>query len=223
MKSQAETVQEDKGKLIIKLPRAISVHDILSYNPKVMDFLGKWLDSFGKPEMSGCWIVWGESGNGKTRFVLQLCKYLSQFGKVAYNSLEEGLSLSFQTAIKDVGMLDVAKKFILLDKEPIPQLIERLEKRKSPDIIVIDSLQYSGLNKDTAKALVDRFPSKLFIFISHADGKKPAGRTANAVKFHSHVKLWVEGYMIPVPISRFKDGRCKPFMIWEEGAQEYWD
>lgn len=115
-------------------------------------------------------------------------------------------------------MQDVARRFVLLDKEPIDELRVRLHGQKSPDVVVIDSVQYSGLDKISAKALVDEFPRKLFIFISHADGKKPEGRPASAIHFHASVKLWVEGYRISAPISRFKDGECKPFVIWEEGA-----
>ncbi|MCL2040871.1 MAG: hypothetical protein FWG84_02370 [Bacteroidales bacterium] len=185
----------------MKHRRGITVKDILNYKPGVMAFEGKWFDSFGTPERTGCWLIWGSSGNGKTYFALQLCKYLAQFGKVAYNSLEEGLSFSFQKAVKSVGMSDVSHNFILLDKEPVGTLSDRLKKQRSPDIIIIDSLQYSGLNKDTAKTLTDSFPHKLFIFISHADGKNPAGRTAKAVKFHASVKLHVEGYMVQYPIT----------------------
>jgi hypothetical protein len=202
--------------------RAKSVADIIRYSPKVMEFTGAWFDSFGTPELGGCWLVWGNSGNGKTRFALQLCRYLAGFGRVAYNSLEEGLSFSFQTAIKSVGMAAVSKHFILLDKEPIGELRMRLQGQKSPDIVIIDSVQYSGLNKDTAKALVDEFPRKLFVFVSHADGKNPAGRTAGAIRFHANVKLFIEGYRIPQPVSRYKEGACAPFTIWEEGAQHYW-
>jgi len=200
--------------------RAKSVADIIRYNPKVMEFTGAWFDSFGTPELGGCWLIWGNAGNGKTRFTLQLCKYLSQFGRVAYNSLEEGLSLSIQNAIKSVGMVAVSRQFILLDKEPIAELRTRLQGQKSPDVVVIDSVQYSGLNKDTAKELVDRFPRKLFIFISHADGKNPAGRTANAIRFHAGVKVWIEGYRVPAPVSRYKEGVCAPYTIWEDGARQ---
>jgi hypothetical protein len=211
--------------------KARSVAEILKYKPKALPFTGAWFDSFGTPELSGCWFIWGNSGNGKTRFTLQLCKYLATFGRVAYNSLEEGLSLSFQSAIRAVGMQDVARRFILLDKESIltPKggivegpLWNRLAvSQRSPDVIVIDSVQYSGLNKDTAKALVDAFPRKLFIFVSHAEGKNPAGRPAAAIRFHAGVKLWVEGYRIPAPVSRFKEGKCAPFTIWEDGAARY--
>lgn len=206
----------------VNTDRAKSVADIIRYRPRVMAFEGAWRDSFGTPELGGCWLIWGSSGNGKTRFTLQLCKYLTQFGRVAYSSLEEGLSLSFQSAVRSVGMQDVARRFVLLDKEPVWDLRARLAARKSPDVVVIDSVQYSGLNKDGAKSLVDDFPRKLFIFISHADGKNPSGRTAAAIRFHAGVKLYVEGYRIPAPVSRFKNGACEPFTIWDDGAARYW-
>jgi hypothetical protein len=206
----------------VKLQRARSVAEIIRYKPRSMAFTGNWLDSFGAPELGGCWLIWGGSGNGKTRFALQLCKYLTRFGRVAYNSLEEGMSLSFQRAIQSVGMQEAASRFVMLDKEPIAALRERLRRQKAPDVIAIDSVQYSGLDRDSAKALVDEFPRRLFIFISHTDGKQPSGRTAAAIRFHAGVKLYVEGYRIPAPISRFKEGVCAPFTIWEEGAARYW-
>jgi hypothetical protein len=209
-----------KARKKIIINRAKSVEEILKYKPKALPFTGAWYDSFGTPELSGCWLIWGHSGNGKTRFTLQLCKQLAGYGRVAYNSLEEGLSLSMQTAIRAVGMQDVARRFVLLDREPVEDLIKRLrDSQRAPNVVVIDSIQYSGLNKDTAKKLVDDFPHKLFIFVSHADGKNPAGRTASAIRFHANVKLWVEGYRIPAPVSRFKEGVCAPFVIWAEGAE----
>jgi hypothetical protein len=199
--------------------RAKSVDDVMRYKPHLLGFTGDWLNSFGEPELRGCWLVWGGSGNGKTRFALQLCKYLATFGRVAYNSLEEGLSLSLQTAIAAVGMQEVARRFVVLDKEPMGELIKRLNAQKSPDVVVIDSLQYSGLNKDTAKELVDGFPRKLFVFISHADGRQPSGRTASAVRFHANVKVLVEGYRA-FPVSRYGGGA--PYTVWAEGASKFW-
>lgn len=204
------------------LARAKSVAEVLRYRPRTMAFDGEWLASFGTPELGGCWLIWGNSGNGKTRFALQLCKYLTRFGSVAYDSLEEGLSLSFRNALVSVGMQDVSRRFVLLDKESMEDLRVRLKDKKSANIVVIDSLQYSGLNRGQAKALVDDFPRKLFIFISHADGKQPAGRTANAIRFHAGVKLFVEGYRIKSPVSRFVDGEAQDFTVWHEGAIRYW-
>lgn len=206
----------------MKSQRALSLQDVLSYKPKCLEFTGKWLESFGTPELKGCWLIWGNSGNGKTSFAIQLAKYLAQFGKVLYNSLEEGLCFSLQNTLRKEKLDSIQKNFNLLNMEPIDLLIERLKKRRSAPIIFVDSIQYTGLNQNTAKRLVDMFPDKLFIFISHAEGKQPAGRVAKAIKYHASVKLYVEGYAIPAPISRFKEGFAAPFVIWEEGAEKYW-
>ena len=199
--------------------RAISVHQLLNQNFKVLDFEGEWRESLGQPELTGTWLIWGNSGNGKTRFALQLAKYLTTFGKkLAFNSMEEGASVSMRRAFAECGMQEVSRRIILLDNEPIPELIERLSKRKSPDVVIIDSVQYSGLTYADYKKLRDRFRSKLFILISHAEGKHPEGRVARSIRFDAYIKIWVEGYKA-YPMSRYGGG--EPYTIWEEGADDY--
>lgn len=199
------------------MARAASLDQVLRTRFKVLPFEGEWKDSIGCPELTGSWIVWGNSGNGKTRFALQLCKYLCQFGRVAYDSLEEGVSVSLVKAIKETSMMDVRRKFVVLDKEPIDQLTERLEKPKSPDIVCVDSLQYTGMSYEQYKALKERFPKKLFIWISHAEGMLPEGRVAKKVRFDSNVKVFVQAYRAE-PVSRYGGG--KPYIIWEEGYRK---
>jgi len=150
---------------------------------------------------------------------MKLCKYLTQFGRVAYNSLEEGACESIKNTLIRFNMQEVSRRMIVLDKESIPDLIERLKRRKSPDIVVIDSLQYSGLNYNEYKQLRDKFNNKLFILISHAEGKNPEGRVAKKVKYDSFVKIRVEGHKA-FAISRYGGG--KPYTIWSEGADQYW-
>jgi hypothetical protein len=175
--------------------RSISIDQLYRTNIRSLEFEHEWLNAIGRPETSGCWIIWGNSGNGKTRFALQLAKYLTTFGRrVAYNSLEEGVSLSLRNAIEDCNMQEVARRFVLLDKEPVPELIERLAKQKSPDVIFIDSIQYTGLNYADYKLLKDRFRHKLFVMVSHAEGSQPAGRVARSIRFDAGVKIWVEGF-----------------------------
>ena len=199
------------------MARAASLDQVLRTRFKVLPFDGEWKDAIGCPELTGSWIIWGNSGNGKTRFALQLCKYLCQFGRVAYDSLEEGVSVSLVKAIKETHMMEVRRKFVVLDKEPIDQLTERLEKPKSPDIVCVDSLQYTGMSYEQYKALKERFPKKLFIWISHADGTLPEGRVAKKVRFDSNVKVFVQAYRAE-PVSRYGGG--KPYIIWEEGYRK---
>lgn len=200
------------------MARAASVEQILKTKFRTLPFEGEWLASIGRPELTGSWIIWGNSGNGKTRFALQLCKYLCNFGRVAYDSLEEGVSESLKSALIDTNMMEVRRKFVVLDKEPIPQLMERLSQPKSPNIVCIDSLQYTGLSYDDYKRIKEANPNKLFIWISHADGRNPDGRVARKVRFDSNVKVWVQGYRAD-PVSRYGGG--EPYIIWKEGYERY--
>lgn len=203
----------------MKLSRAVSVSEILNKKFIEMPFEGKFKASFGIPERSGVWIVWGSSGNGKTRFNLQLAKEMAKYGKVAYNTLEEGARKSFQKAVRETNMKEVAGRFVILNREPIEELKERLRKRKSPDIVIVDSFQYTGLTKPEYIALKEEFDKKLFIFISHAEGKKPEGRPARFIQYDADVKIRIEGYKA-FPTSRYGGG--EPFTIWHQGAKDYW-
>lgn len=200
------------------MARAASVEQVLKTRFRMIPFEGEWEASFGRPELTGTWLIWGNSGNGKTRFALQLCKYLCNFGRVAFNSLEEGVSESLRRAMLGTNMMEVRRRFIVLDKEPIEELTKRLELQKSPDIICIDSLQYSGINYEQYKQLKERFPRKLFIYISHADGKHPEGRVARKVRFDSNIKIFVQGYRAD-PVSRYGGG--EPYIIWKEGYEQF--
>lgn len=199
--------------------RAVSINDLYNKKRNLLNFTGKWLASFGKPELKGTIFIHGNSGNGKTTFVCMLLKYLSQFGRCAYNSLEEGDSESLKLAFKLVGMHDVKSKVILLDKEKIPELKERLRKHKAPKIVVIDSIQYTRMKTTEWLDMVEEFNNTLFVVVSQSAGKNPKGALADDVYYDSSIKIWVEGYIAFVK-SRYGGG--KPFIIYEKEAERYW-
>ncbi len=186
-----------------------------------MNFEGNWLKAFGTPSCSGSWIIWGNSGSGKTRFALQLCKYLSRFGRAVYDSLEEGYSYSLQRAFRDTNMGEVSNKVKVWGKVSISELKERLRDKNnpSPDIIFIDSFQYTRMTYEDYQALIEEFPQKLFIFISHAEGKDPRGSAAQSVRYDCDLKIRVEGFRATAA-SRVGGGEY--YTIWEEGSSLYW-
>lgn len=194
------------------MKKVITVNQLLMKKFEIMEFDGHWLDSFGKPERTGIWIVWGGSGNGKTRFCLQLAKYLTRFGKVAYNPLEEGARRTLQKAVIESRMKSVASKFMILDREHKEDLDERLSAKKSPDIVIIDSFQYFGLNKSEYIAFKEKHKNKLIIFVSHAEGLNPEGRVASFVRYDADVKVHVHSYQANIT-SRYGGGT--PYIIWE--------
>lgn len=202
------------------MKRAISVNELLAMKKPVYELSAEWREAFGEPERNGVWFVWGRSGSGKTSFVLQLCKELCRFGKVAYDSLEEGASISMKNAFIRAGMQDVARRLVLLDNENMEELDKRLSRRKSPDTVVIDSYQYTGMSFEDYLAFKRRHANKLIVIISQADGTRPKGRTAGRVMFDASLKIWVEGYRA-MSKGRFF-GEKGYYTIWAERAEEYW-
>jgi len=199
------------------LKRALSVRDVIAYAPETLDFDGEWLASFGRPEAMGTWLIWGSSFSGKTRFALQLAKYMCRFGKVIYNSIEEGMSLSMQRAYQEIGMADCSQRLVLLNRESMADLTARLRRRQSPKVVFIDSLQYTEMTYREYKRLREEFPSKIFVFVSHADGFEPRGNVAKSVRYDAFVKIFVKNYVARVE-SRFGGGEA--FVVWKEGAEK---
>lgn len=196
--------------------KAVSAKELSICSFELLPFENEWLALMGTIELTGSIFIWGDSGHGKTSFSLAFAKYISQFAKVYYNSLEEGKCSTQQIAWNKANMLEVGSAVQLLDKEPIEQMRERLIKARSAKVAFVDSFQYANLSYPEYTAFKDSFRNKLFVWVSHADGKKPDGRTANKVRYDAHVKLFVKGFVV-FPQSRY--GGNIPMIVWEEGAR----
>lgn len=200
--------------------RALTVKEILNKKRQTFPFEGKWADAFGQPERTGVWFVWGRSGNGKTSFVMQLIEELCKYDRVAFDSMEEGDSLSMRQKLVRHGLAKVGSRLHLLNAEPMDELKERLARRKSYNIIVIDSFQYTQMSYRDYIQFKERNRDKLIIFTSHAKGVLPRGTSAEGVMYDATLKIWVEGF------KAFSKGRfigpTGEFTIWDEGAARYW-
>ena len=203
----------------MKLKRALRVSDLLEMQHEVYDFEGEWRGAFDCPERTGVWFIWGNSGNGKSTFALKLAKYMTEFGKVLYNSLEEGQSLTIKRAFKRVEMHEVEGELHLVS-EGIEELDKRLSRQRSADVVIIDSVQYTHLNFKRYYAFKNKHKNKLIIFISHAQGKDPSTKVASRIMYDSDLKIWVEGHKA-ISKGRYI-GDVGEFVIWEEGATRYW-
>lgn len=192
--------------------------------------------TLGEPEENFDCIIYGASGNGKTNFTIRLLKefMLALNCRAEYISYEEGHAKTMQDAmIHRHNMLEaVGNNLLLTDHLTYDELYAKMNKRQSPKIWVIDSLQASQFTQKQCAKLKKDFvlsrKKKIIIYISWADGKEPMGADAKAVKYYAFVKLRVEGFIVH-PISRY--GGNEPFVIWEgderRGAikhygKEYW-
>ncbi len=205
--------------------RAVSVDQLIKKKFIDIPLTGRFKKLLGNPERSGSWFVYGESANGKTTFLMQLARELAMLPKtkVVYNTLEEGARKSMQAAVIDNNMDQCPKgSFMILDREPISELRNRLSKHKSPNVIFIDSVQYADLDKASYKALISDFPKKLFIFNSHAQGKRPVGAIGRDILFDADIKIRVEGFKA-FSKSRMSRGKLTDdYIIWHQGAADYW-
>lgn len=201
-------------------PRALSVEALLRKKYDTLEWSESFHEAFGNPTRHGVWFIWGDSGNGKTSFVLQLCRELTKFGRVAFNSLEEGYDKTLQDAIARLELSQQQRRRMILLHEDMDALRARMDKHKSPQFVIVDSIQYTGINFNEYLALKRRMANKLLVFVSQVEGKQPAGRTANRVMFDASLKIWVEGYRA------FSKGRyigdTGHYDIWPEAAMSHW-
>lgn len=202
------------------MEKTLSARQLLEKHIETIPMSGVWADCVGEICKSGVAFVWGNSGNGKSSAVLSFCKELTQFGKVLYIPLEEGYSLSLQNSVKRMNLMDCGARFQILRKTTVEELDERLSKKRAPNFVVIDSFQYLNMSYRQYLEFRTKHANKLLIFVSHADGKQPAGRAARSVMYDADLKIWVEGYKAFTKGRFF--GRTGQAVIWQEGAERYW-
>jgi hypothetical protein len=203
----------------MEIKRALTARDIINMQHSTFSMSGAWESFIGHPEKVGVWFIWGNSGNGKSSFAMQLCRELCRYESVLYNSLEEGTSLTMQLSLQRNGMANTERKFHMVS-ESLDVLNARLSKRGAPRVVVIDSFQYTQMSYKDYLAFRHRHKDRLLIFISHAEGKQPMGQAARSVMYDATLKIWVEGYKA-MSKGRFIGDRGE-YVIWEAGAKKYW-
>jgi hypothetical protein len=201
--------------------KRISVTKLIETNFPEIHLEGEWKDCLGDgPQMSGIWIVWGHSGNGKTYGCLKLAKYLTKFAHVAYYDFEEGKRKTMKRAMLIMGMKDVARRFHFYGPMPFEDMKKSMHQRKSPRIVFLNSFQFVAFTKKQYQAFKQEFPNHLIILISHAEGKNPEGKVAKFVRYDADVKIWCEGFKF---FNAGRYGGGKPVVIFPKKAAEYWN
>ena len=203
------------------MARAYSASEVLAKKVPSIPFEGRWREAFGEPGRAGVWLIWGQSANGKSSFAMQLAKELCKYGKVAYNSMEESLFLSFQKNMERCRMDEEAGRFLVLDRESMEELNARLKKQRSPDFVIIDSPQHTAHTNTHKKRQKGPPPKNPFIFIPHAEGDKPKGAPADKVQYDADMKILVQGYRA-ICKGRFIPEAGKHYSIWAEAEAKYW-
>lgn len=152
--------------------KAISVKAIREKKFHLLDIDGEWKEKMGHPEESFRALFYGPSGSGKTVEVLRFCDYLAtNFGKVLYNSCEEGISKSIQDSIIDFGISST--KLYFYDGLTYEEMCERAKNGRYR-FVVVDSIQYMHFTYAQYQDFVGRFKNKGLILVSQVNGKGKA-------------------------------------------------
>lgn len=202
------------------LSRALSISALLAKKYATYQLTDLFYQAFDTPEINSVWFIYAASTSGKTTFVWQLIKELAPNARILYNSLEEGEKLTLQKTVRRVGMPPALRRKVIIVRESLAQVTDRLNRQKAPGIIIIDSWQYTMANFSEYVAFKAACEGRTLIVVSQTEGRKPAGRTAERIRFDADLKIWVEGFRA------FSQGRyigpLGHYDIWPEGAAKHW-
>lgn len=196
------------------MPRTLGVHHILTKQYRSLAFDGVWQEVFGLPSDPFTMLMYGHPKNGKTTFAMFFAKYLTRFGKVWYNSIEEGDTKTIQDAFVRAGLHELEEgKFMLGDRYFFSDMVDKLARPNSGRFVFIDSRDFINLTCQQFKKLKALYPRKSFIIVCWEAAGKPAGKFAKDIEFIVDVVVHVANYRA-FARSRFGGGR--EYVIWDK-------
>ncbi len=139
----------------------VSAKELAKMRFETIGYKGRFKDVVGDPAMGFHMMVYGKPFQGKSSFVIELCKDLTHLGKgkVAYLALEEGISASMQKKIID-RQADNIDGLDFLGAMPA--------SFEGYCFVVIDSVSDRAIKRDTLRELFLRYSTVCFICIFHA-------------------------------------------------------
>jgi hypothetical protein len=193
---------------------------------KLMGLKGEFAPHLGDIPFAFQMLIFGNSGNGKTEYCIRFAKALAKHGKVAWISYEQGHGFDLQTAVNRNRMNDVNGQFYIIDpnesrdvnKSYIEELDDYLKKRNSPDFIFIDSVDYTRFNFEDYTFLKNKYKRKSFIFISHANGKRPKSSIGERILYDGGIGVRIDKFIAYVEKNRF--GGFDELLVYEKRARE---
>lgn len=173
----------------------VSLSEIKEKEFEVYEFTEPYLNLIGKPSKNFLMLVWGESGHGKSTWSMDFANYLaSNFGKLLYNSSEEGISYSLKNKLLKYDN----ENFDLSECKTYSELKKAI---KNYDFIVVDSLNDMNLTEEDFEKLIKSGKSIIFIMQATKGGNfKGSSKFAH----DTDIRIKIENYQPIVEKTRFK-------------------
>lgn len=186
---------EEKQKQLVS--NVISLSEMKERNFDIYYFSEEYSSLIGNPEKNFSAIIYGESGHGKSTWSIDFSNYLAEnFGKLLYNSSEEGFSYSLQNKLakyhNDNIRISQFKRYKDLKAEI---------KANKYSFIVIDSLNDMELTEEQFTELINMGIAIVFILQATKGGNF---KGSNKFAHDTDIRIKLENYKPILEKSRFK-------------------
>ncbi len=192
--------------------RSYGVNDVLNWKFQKESIPQVWLDHLGNLPKRFLMYVDGDPGHGKTEYIMQLSKMLSNHaGKVHLNNVEQGKHIQItDSAIRNNFKNEIpAGKWIYSSIHDFEKYCERIKRPNSGKNQVIDSISFWPLTLKQIQRLINEYRYKSFVFV----GYKSQYNSNKPIIHHCDIKVRIEDFMA-YPSSRY--GGNQVLDIWPE-------
>lgn len=153
---------------VIKNSNVLTSEQLMNMEFEYLEMDGEWADFMQEPAKNMKIAIWGKPKNGKTSGAAKLANYLTKFGNVLYNFVDQGFNKSTQDIWKNSGNSENPKAFPgnarTLDE------LESLIASGDYQFVFIDMIN-DYIDKEKTKPqefkerFIEKYPSVSFILI----------------------------------------------------------
>lgn len=169
---------------------------------KTFRYMGDFKNLIGEPETNFKCLVSGKRGGGKSTFMLMWANYHARnFGKVLYNSNEEGARLTMQDKLKRLNI--TTPNLHISEHKNFTDLFAFLKANKGVySALFIDSLTRCGMDAEQIRILSEAFPELAIIYIVQQT-KEGHSRGSAANEFDVDIVIYVNDGIAVTDKNRF--------------------
>ncbi|AXG72931.1 DUF1738 domain-containing protein [Flavobacterium arcticum] len=197
----------------------MSSEDLMNMEFESLKMDGVWSEFMQEPAKNMKIAIWGKPKNGKTSGAAQFANYLTKFGNVLYNFVDQGFNKSTQDIWRNSGMEDNPNAFAT--KADRLEDLEKLLQTGDYQFVFIDMIN-DYINKTGIKPhefkerFINGFPEISFVLVfevtksGNFKGDQGWTHIVDAI-------CTVEDFLMENR-GRYGDGH---FVVWEEGLKKH--
>lgn len=195
---QSKYIEEKEEKQLKASKQGVfTIEEVKAHKFDTFDLRHDLSQTIGKPAKNFKMLVYGKSGGGKTTWVINFANYFAEnFGKVLFNSSEEGIGVSLVRKLEGLS----SKKMLIGQAKKFDEL-QRLLQSDHYDLLVIDSVNDMGLTTEQFENLCANETATIFIQQSTKTGDY---KGSTQLAHDTDIVLRIENQSVEVEKTRFK-------------------